>query len=244
MVPLVPQTPSFSDQLRSIIEGCGISRYALCQRTGIAESAMSRFLSGKQGLTLASLDKLAAALGLVLTTGVQQLPQRRPRGRPKKEEPAMKTVTKTSPKQWQALAAYYAKDARENHFSSRRGTWHIEDLNVLCLYNNNPYAKGRHFRDEETAEFRKRLAEKGIKELAYATDGDGDSEFPDYTYAMIIDAGEDMQNWVAATMEEIVRSTLRRLTTSPETPLLAAAVDVATGNKATPKKPVPKRGKK
>jgi transcriptional regulator with XRE-family HTH domain len=53
-----------SDQIRRITEQCGESRYAIAKATGIAESALSRFLAGKRGLSSNSLDKLGEHLGL------------------------------------------------------------------------------------------------------------------------------------------------------------------------------------
>lgn len=59
----------FSDEIRAAIERSGVSRYALCKRVGLAQSAMSRFMSGEQGLSLAVLDRLAAALDLHVVVG-------------------------------------------------------------------------------------------------------------------------------------------------------------------------------
>jgi DNA transposition AAA+ family ATPase len=55
---------SFADQLRREIDGCGMSRYAICQRTEINQSTLSRFMAGKAGLTMDNLDKIAALLNL------------------------------------------------------------------------------------------------------------------------------------------------------------------------------------
>lgn len=112
---------------------------------------------------------------------------------------------------WKDLAQKFAMDANENHFSSRRGIWFIEDKGVLCIYNNNPYEGFPDQRDKEVAAFRERLKEAGIKELAYATypfDGD---EYPGYTYAQIIDAGEDRMDWVRVTLLELLQQSLRQM---------------------------------
>lgn len=64
-----------SESLRREIERSGITRYRIAQDTGIAESQLSRFISGQVGLRQETIDKLAAYLGLEL----------RPRGkRPRK----------------------------------------------------------------------------------------------------------------------------------------------------------------
>ena len=106
--------------------------------------------------------------------------------------------------QWYSLAYMCASDACENHFPSRRGIWFLEDLGVLCLYNNNPYEKHPTLRDEETAEFRRRMKAEGIKELAYATYPPEGQEDAGYTYAMLIDVDEEKMGWVRDTMLEIL----------------------------------------
>jgi transcriptional regulator with XRE-family HTH domain len=54
-------SPPFSSQLRRAVRDCGTSRYVLAKQLGIAESTLSRFLSGKRGLTLGVVDKIADA---------------------------------------------------------------------------------------------------------------------------------------------------------------------------------------
>ena len=58
---------SLSDQLRRIIAESGLSRYELARRSGVEQSALSRFVNGQRGLTTESLDRLARTLGLELT---------------------------------------------------------------------------------------------------------------------------------------------------------------------------------
>ncbi len=55
-----------SERLRKAITSCGVSRYRLAKDTGISESALSRFVSGKRGLDLASAGKLMDRLGMTL----------------------------------------------------------------------------------------------------------------------------------------------------------------------------------
>jgi len=176
---------------------------------GVSESVLSRFLSGKQGLTLASVDKLADALGLEVVGTVQRVRRQAPKGRRPKEKPRM--IAPATKPAWHELAFAFAKDAHEDHFPSRRGVWHIEDLGVLCLYNNNPYANYPALRDEETAAFRKRMRAAGIKVLAYATYPPEGEESAGYTYAMLLDAGQDKQSFVADTMADIVKWSHERM---------------------------------
>ena len=53
-----------SDQIRSLIESCGISRYEIAKRTGIDQSALTRFMSGERGLSTPALDVLGGVLKL------------------------------------------------------------------------------------------------------------------------------------------------------------------------------------
>jgi transcriptional regulator with XRE-family HTH domain len=55
-----------SDALRAAIRRAPVSRYRIASETGVAESALSRFVSGERSLDLTSVDKLAAYLGLEL----------------------------------------------------------------------------------------------------------------------------------------------------------------------------------
>jgi transcriptional regulator with XRE-family HTH domain len=60
-----------TDQLRRAIDASGVSRYRLCKQVGMSEATMSRFMSGKGGLSMDMLDKLGAVLDLRLTAGVE-----------------------------------------------------------------------------------------------------------------------------------------------------------------------------
>jgi transcriptional regulator with XRE-family HTH domain len=57
-----------SDQIRAAVERSDLSRYRICQETGIDKGSMSRFMSGDVGLSLDALDRLADLLDLRLTT--------------------------------------------------------------------------------------------------------------------------------------------------------------------------------
>jgi transcriptional regulator with XRE-family HTH domain len=204
-----------SDQIREAIEASGTTRYALAKQIGVPESTLSRFMAGKQGLTLATLDKLAEVLGLTITTTIQQAKPPAPTGRRRKKKegdmasPATKEFLMKA--FWAKEAQRMAKDAHENHFPSRRGVWHIADADKLCFYNNNPYAAAPTLRDEEVAEFRKRLKAARIKELAYATYPLPGEESAGYTFAMIVDAGDNRQQELVDWWHEIISASFQRL---------------------------------
>ena len=56
----------FGEQLRQAIERSGMSRYAIGQAAGIDKATMSRFMAGKVGLSLESIDKIVDVLRLKL----------------------------------------------------------------------------------------------------------------------------------------------------------------------------------
>jgi hypothetical protein len=108
---------------------------------------------------------------------------------------------------WYKLARHEAQVNHDSNFPSRRGIYHFEDLDVLLVYNNNPWADDPERRERETTAFREVLEKNGIKELAYAT-------YPltgadaGYSYAMVIDASHDRERFLADAMLEIVRREL------------------------------------
>ena len=53
-----------TDQIRRLVDSCGMSRYEIAKRTGIDQSAMSRFMSGERGLSSTALDALGELLDL------------------------------------------------------------------------------------------------------------------------------------------------------------------------------------
>jgi transcriptional regulator with XRE-family HTH domain len=65
-MPTPPKT--FSDQVRGAVDASGLSRYRICKEIRISEATMSRFMNGKGGLSIASLDRLSALLGLEIVT--------------------------------------------------------------------------------------------------------------------------------------------------------------------------------
>ena len=52
------------DQIRAAIDDSGMSRYVICKACGIDQAAMSRFMRGQVGLTLAHLEAIGELLGL------------------------------------------------------------------------------------------------------------------------------------------------------------------------------------
>ncbi len=53
-----------SDEIREAVDASGLSRYAIAKALGVAESTMSRFMSGHGGLSMNYLDQLADLIGL------------------------------------------------------------------------------------------------------------------------------------------------------------------------------------
>ncbi len=57
---------TITGQLRWHLEHCGVSTYRLERETGIHNSALSRFIRGERGLSMANIDTLGTYLGLTL----------------------------------------------------------------------------------------------------------------------------------------------------------------------------------
>ena len=66
------------NQIRDAIGASGESRYRIAKETGIAESVLSRLMSGKRGLSIDALETLADYLGLDI---VMRPKRRRRKGR-------------------------------------------------------------------------------------------------------------------------------------------------------------------
>ena len=58
------RSTKLSQQLRDAIDASGMSRYAICKATGIDQAAMSRFMAGRAGMTLANIDAVFQLLEL------------------------------------------------------------------------------------------------------------------------------------------------------------------------------------
>ena len=63
---------SFSDQIRAAIRQSGLSQYAIWTACGIDKASMSRFMTGKGGLTLELLDRIADLIGMKVTLDPKQ----------------------------------------------------------------------------------------------------------------------------------------------------------------------------
>ena len=73
----------FSDQVRRAINRSGMSKYRICELIELDKSVMSKFMSGKSGLSVETLDRLGEVLKLRVVAGVRQAPA----VRSKKERP-------------------------------------------------------------------------------------------------------------------------------------------------------------
>ena len=103
---------------------------------------------------------------------------------------------------WTALADNLAEQAHTRHFASRRGIWLIDDLNVICLYNNNPYARHPSLRDVELTKIRKILKAEGLEEMSFASYPRPGNKDAGYTYALII-AGACNAQWIGTVIRKI-----------------------------------------
>ena len=61
------QPTALTDQLRHFIEADELSRNELSRITGIDKAVLSKFVHGKCGLSMLSLDKIGETLGLQIT---------------------------------------------------------------------------------------------------------------------------------------------------------------------------------
>ena len=59
-------TVTISEQLKRTTRGYG-SNYAVARDTGVRETVLSRFMNGKQGLYLTTVDRLCEFFGMRLT---------------------------------------------------------------------------------------------------------------------------------------------------------------------------------
>jgi transcriptional regulator with XRE-family HTH domain len=65
----------FSDQIRDAINGSKMSRYRICADIGLSQPSMSRFMNGKGGLSLETLDRLANSLKLRVIVEADRKPK-------------------------------------------------------------------------------------------------------------------------------------------------------------------------
>ena len=62
------QAKQFSDEIRAAVQDCGKTRYQIAKETGIDAAVLCRFVQGQVGLSMDTLDKLAANIGLRIVT--------------------------------------------------------------------------------------------------------------------------------------------------------------------------------
>lgn len=55
---------SLSDQIRRAVKGCGMSQYRISKEIDLHKSVLSRFMAGRCGLSVETLDRLGDLLGL------------------------------------------------------------------------------------------------------------------------------------------------------------------------------------
>ena len=58
--------PTFTEQLQSAITESHLSRYRISLETGIPQGQLSRFVNGKGGLSIRSIDRICSLLDLRL----------------------------------------------------------------------------------------------------------------------------------------------------------------------------------
>ena len=59
-------------QIRRAIDASGKSRYRIAQESGVAESVLSRLMSGERGVSTEVLERLADSLGFEVTLRVKK----------------------------------------------------------------------------------------------------------------------------------------------------------------------------
>ena len=59
----------FSEEIRDAINQSGKTHYKICQEIGLVQSAMSKFMTGRAGLSLAVIDRIADLLDLHVVSG-------------------------------------------------------------------------------------------------------------------------------------------------------------------------------
>ena len=182
-----------SEQIRDLVSQSPTSSYAIAREAGIHKSAMSRFMTGGN-LTMDKLDQLAKVLGVMVTPEVSQVPLPLEKGRPSSEgkDTMELTTTALSKKEAKDTADFFATEATEKHMESRRGVWYIVDLNLLIVYNNNPFQIDPKIRSREMKRIELGLRKIGIRVLASGQAGDKLWGCDDlYTQTLLLDCGED-----------------------------------------------------
>lgn len=110
-------------------------------------------------------------------------------------------MTEQEALQW---AIFYAEEAAEHNFESRRGVWYIEDLDCLLLYDNNPYANYPDVRPRQMRVLQERFEKVGIKTLACGGSEDEVHEGQSYTVSLLLDCSQDRMDEVMEILYEVV----------------------------------------
>ena len=63
---IMPARKKISNQLRSLIESSGYSRYRIAQETGVDAAVLCHFVAGRRGMSMDSIDALGEFLDLEL----------------------------------------------------------------------------------------------------------------------------------------------------------------------------------
>ena len=107
------------------------------------------------------------------------------------------------------LACKLATEAVEHHIQSRRGIWHLEREDLLCIYDNNPYDDDPGARPRQNLRIIQRLRDLGIATLAVGHDAS------EYTTVILADCSWDRISHVSEVVSEEVEETLRELYSDP-----------------------------
>ena len=57
---------TLSEQLKELIDDSGLSRYRISMESGVAQSTLSSFMSGRRSMSLENIDRIGEVLGLEL----------------------------------------------------------------------------------------------------------------------------------------------------------------------------------
>ena len=103
------------------------------------------------------------------------------------------------------LACDLATDAVENHLESRRGIWHLEQEDLICIYDNNPYKDDASARPRQNRRIATRIRAAGIEVLAEGRDPQG------YSNTMLLNCSWDRVPLLQEIICDEVEETLREL---------------------------------
>ncbi len=145
------------------------------------------------------LDQLAKVLGVMVTPELSQVPLPLEKGRPSSEGKGKMELTtiELTKKETKEIANYFATEAIERHFESRRGVWYVVDLNLLVVFNNNPFQIDSKIRSREMKRIELGLRKIGIRVLASGQAGDKLWGCDDlYTQTLLLNCGEDRKEEV------------------------------------------------